>query len=563
LANRNLLFKTGKALLGLLDGLRGRLIEVHCGDRRHRGEVIGVDDSRDLATRRQLVLRAESGQISLVDLVDAHRLDVLEPSSREDLAFLIDRSRAATAGEHCDLTVQIRGQADDVQVGYIVAAPVWRVSYRLIRDGDTLALAAMGIIHNPVDEDLADVEVTLTTGQPISFDIDLYHPRHVQRAVVAEQRRLASPRAEYVRGRDGPREVHAMLAGPPASGSAYDAYDDAADDVQTGTTGEYFEYRLGTPVSLNRGGAAMVPLAVANIDAVRRELVWRSGFDAAPEIMLAFANATGLVLEEGPAVIYEQDGYAGEAMLPFTARGADVRLTFAKDLAVHCSSTYTSDTVTARVRLAADAVIEEQRRERRHVLRAENDHDEPVDVIFEIPRRAGHTVVGEGIVGPGGLAEEGDGGAWHRFPVTVPGHQVTEAVVLETWPVYTEIAYDELSPGRLEEWLAGRSLDAAAIDALSDVLTQSGQATRLDTRREQVEADRTEVHEAQRHITEQLRVLGTDGAEGELRARQVGELAALQDRVAALDADVRRLRDQANAAREAASAELQRVIGET
>ncbi|MDQ2628336.1 MAG: DUF4139 domain-containing protein, partial [Actinomycetota bacterium] len=189
LANRNLLLDSGEALVDLLDALRGRAVEVYAGEQAHRGEVIGVDDLAGEPARRLLVLRADSGVISLVDLTDARRIELLEAPSRDDLEFLIDRSRTATAGRNCDVTVQIRGAADDVRVSYIVAAPMWRVSYRAIRDGDTVTLIATGIIHNPIDEDLTDVAVTLTTGQPISFDIDLYHGRRVQRVVVAESER--------------------------------------------------------------------------------------------------------------------------------------------------------------------------------------------------------------------------------------------------------------------------------------------------------------------------------------------------------------------------------------
>src|SRR5689334_738488 len=39
LADRNLLLEPGSALLGLIEALRGRAVEVRCGDRRHRGEV--------------------------------------------------------------------------------------------------------------------------------------------------------------------------------------------------------------------------------------------------------------------------------------------------------------------------------------------------------------------------------------------------------------------------------------------------------------------------------------------------------------------------------------------
>lgn len=552
LADRNLLLDTGEALVGLIEALRGRAVAVHCGDQTHRGEVIGIDDAAEASQRRLLVLRADSGAVSLVDLADARRLELLEAPSQDDLDYLIDRSRAATAGRDCDVTVQIRGAADDTRVSYIVAAPMWRVSYRAIRDGDTVTLIATGIIHNPIDEDLTDVEVTLTTGQPISFDIDLYHSRQVQRVVVDESERRAAPR-EALTG-----------AVPGSAGFSVDvmpmagAYEAAAGEVETSDRGEYFEYRLGSPLSLKRGGAAMVPLAVAPVDGVRREVVWREDRGAAPDIMLAFTNTTGVVLEEGPAVVYEHDDYAGEAMLGFTARGAEVRLAFAKDLAVRCRRFASSRAVTTRIRLTADTVVEEQRCERRHTLHAENDHDDPVDVVFELPMSAHHAVTAQD-----GATEAGREGTWRRFSVTVPGHATAEATVLETWPVSSEIAYDDLEPGQLEEWLAGRSLDKKTVKALSQVLAHQSRALQLDEQAERVQEQRDEIHAAQSRIAEQLRVLGTEGAEGELRARQVRELDALQDRAGALEAEARRLRDEAEDARQRASAELRRVIGQT
>lgn len=548
LADRNLLLEPGGALLGLIEALRGRAVEVRCGDRRHRGEVVGVDESGE--NRRLLVLRTDAGAVSLVDLTETDRVDLIEDPSRADLAYLIDRSRAATAGQDCQVAVQIRGSAEQARVSYIVPAPMWRVSYRLVRDSDTLVLAAMGIVHNPIDEDLTDVSLTLTTGQPISFDIDLYHGRKVRRAVVEEPERVAMAKAT--------RDVAAVPAAMPMAAGSFDAYADAAADVETSDSGEYFEYRLTTPVSLKRGGAAMVPLAVTPVDGVRRELVWRDGAPPAPDVMLAFTNSTGVVLEEGPAVIYEQDSYAGEAMVPFTARDAKVRLAFAKDLAVRCRNTSTVDRVTARVRLGADAVVEEQRFEKRYTLRAENDHDDAVDVVFELLRVQEHTIAPmDGVVG------SDTDGRWHRIRVSVPGHRTVDATVLETWPVYTEIDYRQLSPRQLEQWLAGRSLDAATIDELSGVLQRWEHADRLDAERERLAAGRTEDYAAQSRIAEQLTVLGSDGPEGELRRRQVDQLEQLQNRVDVLDTQIRTHRQDADAARTAASDELRRLIGQS
>ncbi len=550
LGGRGVQIESGNALRGLFDGLRGRTVEVDCGGTRHRGEVIGVDESAKY--RQVLVLRTDAGSVSLIELADVGAVTLAEGPSRENLEYLLDRSRALTAGQHCQVGVQVRGSGT-VQVSYVVPAPLWRLSYRLVRDGDTLILTAMGIVHNPVDEDLTDIALTLTTGEPVSFDIDLYESKHAHREVVEESRRGVAPVVAAGKTRSPAAVSMAMPA--PAGAGYFDAYADAVDDVETADRGEYFEYRLSTPVSLKRGGASMIPLAVQAIDNARRELVW-NGHDRSPVIVLVFTNTAGIVLEEGPAVIYEQDAYAGEAMVPFTARDAKVRLPFAKDLAVRCRHTSTVSDVTARVRLARAALVHEQRRERLHTLRVENDHAEPVDVIFEIPR-----VQRRRVETRDNVTTIADDGTNHRITVTAAGHGTVETTVLESWPLSSEIDYEHLAPGQLEEWLADRSLDAATITALGDVLDKWAAAERLDSGAEQVEAARSGDYEAQSRISEQLNVLGTDGPEGELRRRLIVDLEALRDRSTEQGEKVRQLREDAEAQRQAAWDELQRLIG--
>ena len=550
LANRNLLLEPGGALLGLVEALRGRMVEIRCGDTTHRGEVIGVDDSGE--GRRTLVLRTAAGAVRLVELAQAEGIELAEEPSRTDLEYLMDRSRAATAGEDCHVAVTVTGHPEQARVSYIVPAPMWRVSYRVVRDGDAVTLAAFAIVHNPLDEDLTEVSLTLTTGQPISFDIDLYHERMVRRDVTQERARMF--KGGVTRG--GPPDADEAVPAPAAAAGQdpFASYADAASMIETSYRGEHFEYQLTTPVSIRRGGAAMVPLAVTRIDTVRRELVARDN-ERTPDIVLTFPNSTGAVLEEGPAVVYEQGGYAGEAMVDFTARNAQVRLAFAKDLAVRCRSTSRFQTVTANVRLTQNVLVEEQRAETRHTLRAENDHDEDVEVIFELVRVTDHRMEAVDTV-----AEIVDTARNYRVRVSVPAHQTVEATLLETWPIYSEVAYGDLSPTHLDQWLTGRSLDAATIEELSGVLQRWNQAWQFDGERERLEAERADDHAAQSRIAEQLRVLGSDGPEGELRRRQVQQLDQLQDRVDALDARIRALRDDAAAVRQAASDELQRLI---
>ena len=170
LAERKLALVPGAALEGLIASLRGRRVRVDDGASGREGEVVGIQETAggEAPLRRQLVLRASSSTLSLVDLASVRALELAEESSRADLEFLVDRSRAATAGSNRTVRVSLAGRTDDLRVAYVIPAPIWRVSYRIAHEQDGAMLMAWGIVHNPADEDLDDIDLTLTTGQPVS-----------------------------------------------------------------------------------------------------------------------------------------------------------------------------------------------------------------------------------------------------------------------------------------------------------------------------------------------------------------------------------------------------------
>jgi hypothetical protein len=74
-----------------------------------------------------------------------------------------------------------------VQVGYVIDAPIWKTSYRLVLDAkgkDKPYLQGWAIIENPTDEDWSGVKMGLISGRPISFKMDLYNPLFVPRPTV-------------------------------------------------------------------------------------------------------------------------------------------------------------------------------------------------------------------------------------------------------------------------------------------------------------------------------------------------------------------------------------------
>jgi hypothetical protein len=96
-----------------------------------------------------------------------------------------------------------------VQVSYVVEAPIWKTSYRLVLDGQNKAkpyLQGWAMVENPSDEDWNNVRMALVSGRPISFKMDLYDPLYVPRPVV-EPELFASLRPPTYDGGFGRRRV--------------------------------------------------------------------------------------------------------------------------------------------------------------------------------------------------------------------------------------------------------------------------------------------------------------------------------------------------------------------
>ncbi|AKF09100.1 hypothetical protein [Sandaracinus amylolyticus] len=576
LAARGLVLPPEESFSALLTAFRGRRVSVKEDQTTITGEVIGLEMRRvDQGVRPLVALRVERGAIRVVDLERVREVLLDDPVAAADLELLLDRRRAASSHERRSVRIGVDGRADDLRVSYVVPAPVWRVSYRIVAAATETVVSAWAIVHNPLDEDVEDVALTLTTGQPISFDIDLYRPKTVQRVVVEESSRAASAPTQYERaprvakalapaaapaGFGGPPAAPMMAAvaappPPPQPGMPAQAMFQAADGAALlEDRGELFEYRIAQPITLPRGGSALAPLLAAPAEA-RKERIWRAGTPPTPDLVLSFDNHTGAVLEEGPAVIYDEGVYAGEAMVPYTVRGASVKLAYAKDLAVRCKHESSTRWVATGVRLADRFLAEEQRIEDRHVLRADSDHDEEVEVVFELPKR------NERRLADRTAKPFEETASWRRFRAKVPPRGHVELEVVELGHGSRRIEYASLSPAQLSEWLRVGVLEGPLADALSEIVSAWAEATAHDARAHQLEQQRAQVQQGQSKISEQLQVLREGGAEGELRLRYVRELGQAQDRVNALEQDAASARAAADAARKRAETRLAQVLG--
>ncbi|HEV3440733.1 MAG TPA: DUF4139 domain-containing protein [Gemmata sp.] len=285
-----------------------------------------------------------------------------------------------------------------VQVGYVVEAPIWKTSYRLVlADKAKPYLQGWAMVENPTDEDWSGVKMALISGRPISFQMDLYNPLYVNRPVV-EPELFASLRPVTYRGgfgrEDNPagialaemaqlqravndteelnedkermfrlglnkaeakgpvddpvrvqlersRIARARLSGDAAYAKATAA--ELGNRISTGSVGnaatagvlgDFFQYTIDHPVSLARQKSAMLPIVGKEIEGQRVSIYNQFVQRTHPLLGLKFKNTSGVHLNQGPITVFEGSVYVGDTRVLDVQPNEERIVSYAIDLGV-------------------------------------------------------------------------------------------------------------------------------------------------------------------------------------------------------------------------------------
>lgn len=155
-----------------------------------------------------------------------------------------------------DVTMRLDGDEHDLTVAYVVAAPIWRPSYRVVLDADGALLQAWAVVQNVSGEDWENVRLSLTTGAPLAFQSDLGDPITPQRPIVTDTGEvvMAIPQSETALAQGGPGGdgTAANAPAPATAAPMAEAEEDwDADDEMGGEGGGGGGYGRGA-----RGGLA-------------------------------------------------------------------------------------------------------------------------------------------------------------------------------------------------------------------------------------------------------------------------------------------------------------------
>jgi hypothetical protein len=535
------------SLLDLLRDLRGREVVVR---RREGGEVsgtaIGIDIEEDDALKRPMLsVLTESGAVVplLVSSVEDVRLaDDAEADVRRVLRTWRgqDRSRSAT--------VRLSPGSHELRVAHLMPAPAWRVSYRLVVEGDAMLLQGWGLFDNTFDEDLSGVAVTLVAGMPVSFRYRLYEGHIPDRPEVSDESRTMASAVEFAAMAE-PVGAFAMSATPAARGRQSKALAAAGGmgrsmsmaDMETATApaasgedrGALFAYVVPEPVSAGRGRSVLVPLVSQRVDG-RRELLYKSGSamsgnPPSPIASLRLTNSTGLTLERGPVTVLEHGGYGGEAIVTFSPPGASFVVPYAVELGVRIAEETQHRTVVQSLRVEDRYLVVTEDVIATTAYRITSSLPNNVVVTIEHPQHPGWA-----LLDTAAPQESGAGAA--RWDVTAKRASETSLVITEVQRQSRGENVSGLDGDQLRAFLADRRIDQALHDGLGAIMVLYGRLDDIDRQRSKNTDAQSELHERQGQARANLGALGTSGDEGSLRQRYVAIISDSEDRLASLQA---------------------------
>ena len=550
-------FASPEALLGALIGeavrvpalgITGHILAVTPFD-------IALPNGGGTLTRHRLTIATNTG-IATAVLQDIPGVEFASEALQRQIATALAAIAAQRVQDRRTMQLSFGdGGQRAVRFGYVVPAPVWKASYRLIIPAadapGPAALQGFAVIENLSGRDWRSVEVLLTSGQPVLYHQPLYEAVFTTRpeAPVEVPNRIA-PQPDA-----GAMPLSAMAA-VPAPAMAPPPYarrapeQDAAPPVppsEVRQSAAQVEFRLADRVSAASGETMLLPIIGRDLPAKRVALFQPDINPRNPLVALLLTNDGVGALPPGLITLFERRadgsaGFVGDARLPVVLPGAERLASFAADLAVSVDMTTGADSQLTSGRAAA-GVLELVRRERATTTyRVTTPTGSGRTLLIEQPRRDGWN-----LIEPAGAAV-GLTPTHYRISRVVPAG-VTEAVevVLER-PRSERIVLADAATTRLlamaEEGRLSPDLRAAMTRAaaLRTELDRRNAALRgLADRRSAVAADQDRVRKN----------LAAVPANSELQRRYLGQLQQQEAQIAALQTQAdaaQRAVDEAEAA---------------
>jgi hypothetical protein len=448
----------------------------------------------------------------------------LNPQLQAELDQALSLLAESRSAEKKRVTVGFSGEGSRrVRLGYLLEAPLWKTSYRLVlEEGEEHYLQGWAIVENTTDEDWRDVSLSLVSGRPISFIMDLYRPLYVPRPTVevetyssiAPQRyeedlglAAAAPQAPMAKG-----GIAESRAAPEAElmyeeehlRDELDLSQGVASAAQAEEAGNFFRYVIRHPVTVPRQESAMLPIVNQNVEGERVSIYNQRVQAKHPLHGLKLRNTTGFDLMGGPLTVFEQGSYAGDARIDTLPAGAERLISFAIDLDTEVAvSTRSVPETLLSVRIVKGTLISTLSQRAESTYRLKNSDDRSRSVLIEHPLNPDWDLVSPA------RAEETTRSAY-RFLVEVPGGKTEELLVAQERQIDRTVLLTNIDDSQITFFLSARNVDRRVKQALEGLAERKTDLARTVNQRQEEERKINTIHREQSRIRENMARLEKD-----------------------------------------------------
>ncbi|MEN0019437.1 MAG: hypothetical protein AAF747_00980 [Planctomycetota bacterium] len=545
----------------LLNQLRGARVAVTTAEGVTSGTVLGVEqrtvsDNEAGVTRQEAVLTlvTDRGMRSF-EVEELRGFEILD----EALAAELNKALLALAEHRADNTkavgIGFSGDGDrPVAVSYVHETPVWKTSYRLVlpdgsADGSEFDTTVQGwaIVENTTDEDWEDVRLSLVSGRPVSFTMDLYEPLFVTRpevpvpfASVAQSKAFGGGQAPAAaiaaRGGGGFERGRMGLADDAEAAGIGLLRDVAGADLAVGealmasalnsaasaeSVGEVFQYTIDAPVTVARQQSAMLPILSGQIESERVSIYSAGDGGEHPMRGLRIRNETELQLMPGPIAVYDGSAYAGDAQISFIAPGDERLLAYAVDLDLGVRTESGRSQQITNIKIVNGLLIQTNRERATTTYVIDSNADGERTVVLEHPKRWGWEYVGR--VKPSEEADMVD-----RFNVLVPAGKVQRTEIRQERTTSQSVGLLDADLNFLLTQQRNGVVSGNVISAFRTAAEKRDAVRAAERRIAQLNAEQREIAGDQSRLRQNIE---TVGEQSDLYARYIRKLGEQEDRL--------------------------------
>ena len=525
----------GNPTLGqILTQIRGEPVEVAAPNPivgtllgvEKKTESVGEGTQRRVVEQEYVTLLTEEGFRSL-SLANVQRIRLTNPALNAELnqALAVLASNHDAQKKTVSITLDGTGNRQ-ARIAYLTETPVWKTSYRLVLDNDKPPyLQGWAIVENTTEQDWGNVTLSLVSGRPISFTMDLYQPLYNPRPMV--QPELYANLRPQVYG-DAMDELKPM-ASPPASrrdmkkerllgkmaqgfaGGRANAPAETAVAAKTGMgsleegvapmamaqdKGELFEYRIEAPVTLAKHTSAMLPIIGQTLQGQKVSVYNQAVHAKHPLNGYRLKNSSPLHLMQGPITLFESGSYAGDARIEDLPPGQDRLISYALDLKTEVEPKFeggTQELVTVGLKKGTMLVSRRRIEDRNYLIK--NRDAKTRSVLIEQPYRSDWKLIEP--MEPTERTRD-----LYRFAVRVEPGKTASLHVKETLPVEETVQLMDSGLDLMAFYVRAKEVSPKVREALQRVVTlrsklddARAQRTRLEQRVGEITAEHGRIRE--------------------------------------------------------------------